>query len=121
VRRFCRCLGAAYQVKNDLRDWEADEHDKVVSGQDALSHRPTILHAFAVAANPDAAVAELAGEATSPQERVESLREVYEGEKAFEKAGRLLDRYREAALQETERVDSNALSQLMRLITEIVL
>src|SRR5581483_9805768 len=48
VVEFSRHLGIAFQILNDLKDWEGDSDNKLVSGQDALASRPTLLLALAL-------------------------------------------------------------------------
>ena len=108
-------------VKNDLRDWEAGREDKVVSGQDVLSGRPTILRAFARDGGRAEIRRVLEEKELSPRERVARLRDIYDEHGAFRKAERLLERYRRAAKEEAENVGSEQLTELMRFIVEIVL
>ena len=93
----------------------------MVSGQDALAGRPTILRAFAFGTNGQDVRGELNSRAGGAEERLERLREIYEREGAFAKARRLLERYRHAALEEAQKVESASLTELMRFITETVL
>ncbi|MGL4942013.1 MAG: polyprenyl synthetase family protein [Thermoguttaceae bacterium] len=47
--RFCRHLGIAFQIHNDLQDWlDTDDTNKRSRGRDAAEERPTILRALAV-------------------------------------------------------------------------
>jgi geranylgeranyl pyrophosphate synthase len=48
VPRFCRHVGVAFQVLNDLKDWQGDTDNKLLAGQDAAALRPTVLLAFAL-------------------------------------------------------------------------
>src|SRR5205807_5637408 len=48
VAEFSKNLGIAFQIINDLKDWEADSDNNVVAGQDILSARPTLLLALAL-------------------------------------------------------------------------
>src|SRR5262249_36715768 len=54
VVEFSRHLGVAFQILNDLKDWDGDGDNKLVAGQDALAARPTLLLALALeAASPE--------------------------------------------------------------------
>ncbi|HUG93430.1 MAG TPA: polyprenyl synthetase family protein, partial [Planctomycetaceae bacterium] len=54
IPTFSRHLGVGFQILNDLKDWQGDQNNKLVAGQDALSLRPTLLLALALdAATPD--------------------------------------------------------------------
>src|SRR5205823_7742233 len=60
VTEFSRHLGVAFQVLNDLKDWDGDSDNKLVAGQDILAGRPTLLLALAL-------------EGSGPDERAELL------------------------------------------------
>ena len=57
VARFARHLGVAFQILNDLDDWQRDPSNKRHAGTDVLGGRPTVLWALALeglsAANRD--------------------------------------------------------------------
>src|SRR5207302_3676051 len=53
-------LGVAFQILNDLKDWDGDSDNKVVVGQDVIAARPTLLLALAL-------------EGSSPAQREELL------------------------------------------------
>src|SRR5439155_20823884 len=79
VAEFSRSLGVAFQILNDLKDWTADEDNKLVAGQDVRAARPTLLLALALeAAKPDERAELLrligAGDAAAATERVERVR-----------------------------------------------
>src|SRR5262249_15872671 len=48
VTEFSRHLGVAFQILNDLKDWDGDTDNKLVAGQDILAARPTLLLALAL-------------------------------------------------------------------------
>src|SRR5207302_6634103 len=60
VADFSKNLGVAFQVLNDFKDWEGDDDNKLVAGQDVLAARPTLLLALAL-------------EGSSPADREELL------------------------------------------------
>jgi geranylgeranyl pyrophosphate synthase len=47
VQEFCYCVGVAFQILNDLKDWCEDASNKVAIGGDVLGGRPTLLWALA--------------------------------------------------------------------------
>jgi geranylgeranyl pyrophosphate synthase len=115
IRPFCRYVGVAYQVMNDLKDWARMGHDKVVAGSDALAGRPTMLRAWAHAAGVREPAA---GEA---RERVEALRSAYEEAGVFEKAWAFVRALRGRALAEAAAVEAPGLGDLLRFVVETVL
>ncbi len=46
--QFARHLGVAFQILNDLKDWQGDDDNKLSSGGDVLGGRPTVLWALAL-------------------------------------------------------------------------
>ena len=52
LRAFCRHLGIAFQILNDLKDWRGDDDNKMQSGLDTLGGRPTVLWALAISRLP---------------------------------------------------------------------
>ena len=48
VKHFSRNLGVAFQILNDLKDWEHDADNKKLVGADLLGGRPTLLLALAL-------------------------------------------------------------------------
>jgi len=124
VRKFCRYLGAAYQLDNDLKDWNGDQENKVLPGRDALSGRPTMLQAFALeSADQETAdqLRRLRQAELKDAEKLERIREIYGELGVVERACRLLHRYRDAAEEQAEEVEWPELGKLMKFILETVL
>ncbi len=48
VADFSKNLGVAFQILNDLKDWDGDDDNKLIAGQDVLAARPTLLLALAL-------------------------------------------------------------------------
>src|SRR5207237_7367927 len=48
VTEFSKNLGVAFQILNDLKDWDGDADNKMLAGQDVLAARPTLLLALAL-------------------------------------------------------------------------
>src|SRR5438132_7757323 len=59
VAEFSKNLGVAFQVLNDLKDWDGDGDNKLVAGGDVLAARPTLLLALALEGLPPAECEEL--------------------------------------------------------------
>ena len=52
IKQFARNLGVAFQILNDLNDWQGDDHNKLSAGGDILGGRPTVLWALALESLP---------------------------------------------------------------------
>jgi geranylgeranyl pyrophosphate synthase len=120
IRRFSTYLGEAYQVLNDLEDWQSDASNKVALGCDVLTGRPTILRAFATEAGRWDRLAE-AAEADDPETAVRAVRALYEACGAFERARALVDGLRERCLALARDTRPEALGELLRFLTRTVL
>jgi geranylgeranyl pyrophosphate synthase len=48
LKQLSRHLGIAFQILNDLKDWQGDQDNKLASGLDILGGRPTLLWALAL-------------------------------------------------------------------------
>jgi len=106
VHAFCKHLGAAFQVQNDISGWEGD----------AARARPTVLRALAL-------------ETATPAEReallkppgVQALREIYARGDVCARGRQLVERLRQHALQVLEAQDSEPLSELLRFLLETII
>src|SRR5207237_3881243 len=81
VTEFSKNLGVAFQVLNDLKDWEGDSDNKLVAGQDVLAARPTLLLALAL-------------EGSGPAERAELLSLLQQGSTPEAPGAQVLERVR---------------------------
>ncbi|HEY3969686.1 MAG TPA: polyprenyl synthetase family protein [Planctomycetaceae bacterium] len=121
---FTRHLGVGFQILNDLKDWQGDDNNKLVAGQDALSLRPTLLLALAFeAAAPsqraelDAIVADHGSEAL----RTGRLRRIFEECGVFDKAQALVEKSRARAEALADEVQPDSLRQLLYFLVDMVL
>jgi geranylgeranyl pyrophosphate synthase len=121
---FTRHLGVGFQILNDLKDWQADENNKLVAGQDAQSLRPTLLLALAC----EAASPVLRGELDSimsdqgpPALRSGRLRRVFEECGVFDKAHALVEKSRARAEALADEVQPDSLRQLLYFLVDMVL
>ena len=66
VAQFARHLGVAFQILNDLDDWQQDGHNKLAAGGDVLGGRPTVLWALRLEALDETDREELASLVNEP-------------------------------------------------------
>jgi geranylgeranyl pyrophosphate synthase len=127
VVEFSRSLGVAFQVLNDLKDWEGDSDNKLMAGQDVLSARPTLLLALALegAAPADRAeVLALLHRREEPSEAasvVARVRRFFEKARVFEKAEKLIEKYRARAEAIADEVEPTELRELLYFLVDSVL
>ncbi len=124
VTAYTRHVGIAFQIINDLKDWDGDDHNKLLAGQDALSARPTLLLALALDADDRRLRAAL--EPTLQGDgrdlaAVQRLRGLFAELGVFEKAYRLVKKYRERAREVAESVDVEPLRDLLVFLLDTVL
>jgi len=124
VGQFSRHLGVGFQILNDLKDWQGDDDNKLLAGQDALALRPTILLALALQGADDELKAEIesiiAGD-ESPALRVGRLRRVFEQCDVFQKAESLVDKSRDRAEALADDVEPVELRQLLYFLVDTIL
>lgn len=133
IGEFSRHLGVAFQILNDLKDWEGDSDNKLVAGQDVLAGRPTLLLALALEGLDPAARRELLGllnrptesEQPSPeridQQMVQHVRRLFDQAQVFEKANRLVEKYRARAEAIADDVQPTELRELLYFLVDSVL
>lgn len=125
VRQFARNLGVAFQILNDLNDWQGDEHNKLSAGGDILGGRPTVLWALALEGLTSAAQEELlslvAGDDRTAGARIARIRELYEKAGVFERASRLIEKHQERAEAIADKVQPEELRRLLYYLIDSVL
>lgn len=127
VSQFCRHVGIAFQVLNDLKDWQGDTDNKLVAGQDAAALRPTVLLALALKDGNESQRSELQAILTGqqdcggPEARIRRLREIFEACEVFDKAEVLVERLRAKADALLEEITDVPIRDLLRFFTETVL
>ena len=126
VRQFARNLGVAFQILNDLNDWQGDDHNKLEAAGDVLGGRPTVLWALALASLSESEQQDLlqlaAPENTrSDAERILHVERLYRKAKVFEQANRLIDKHEQRALEVVASIQPETLQRLMLYLVDTVL
>jgi geranylgeranyl pyrophosphate synthase len=125
VVEFSRHLGVAFQILNDLKDWEGDTDNKLVAGQDVLAARPTLLLALALEGSTGTAKEELLKllhEAGSDRpERLQRVRHLFTCAGVFDKAEKLVEKYRARAEAVADEVEPTELRELLYYLVDSVL
>ncbi len=121
---YTRHVGVAFQILNDLKDWQGDDNNKLVAGLDALGARPTVLLALALDAAPTGVREEFLGLLENgPREAgtIEALRGIFQELGVFDKAYRLVEKYRERARQVVSEMNEPVLEDLLLFLLDTVL
>jgi geranylgeranyl pyrophosphate synthase len=130
IADFSRNIGVAFQILNDIKDWGGDDDNKLVAGQDVLAARPTLLLALALEGLSPAQKKDLlnlirqAGEsplAASGDATVSRVRELYFAANVFEKADKLVDKFRAKAESLADQVEPAELRELLYYLVDTVL
>jgi len=124
IKQFSKHLGIAFQILNDLKDWQGDSDNKVAAGGDLIGGRPTVLWALACEGASDddrLRLAQLAGGEASSFESLHAAQQIYEAAGAFDKAHRMVDKYQERAEAVADAVDCDALRRLLYYLVDTLL
>jgi geranylgeranyl pyrophosphate synthase len=124
IRKFAQHLGIAFQILNDLKDWQGDDDNKLAAGGDLLGGRPTVLWALALESLAPGERRELeslvaAGDASS--ESLARARQLYQSAGVFDQAHRLVDKYQQRAESVADDIESEELRRLLYYLVDTVL
>jgi geranylgeranyl pyrophosphate synthase len=126
VTEFSKNLGVAFQILNDLKDWDGDTDNKLLAGQDVLAGRPTLLLALALEGSTPAEREELlalaaGGRGSATQAVVERVRQLFERAAVFAKAEKLVEKFRARAEVVADEAQPNELRELLYYLVDNVL
>jgi geranylgeranyl pyrophosphate synthase len=103
LARFSRHLEAAFQIKNDLDDWHPDAGNKKLIGTDITDCRPTLLHAWALAAESTR---------RTPLS-IQEWHDHFQQSGLFDQARRLAGKYSDKARETVDSIDHPSLRALL--------
>ena len=126
ITDFSRHLGVAFQILNDLKDWEGDHDNKMLAGQDVLAGRPTLLLALALEGLTGGEREELLAivQGQHPQREQNLLprvRQLFTKADVFAKAEKLVEKYRARAEAIADEVTPVELRELLYYLVDTVL
>jgi geranylgeranyl diphosphate synthase type II len=142
VTEFSKNLGVAFQILNDLKDWDGDDDNKLIAGQDVLAARPTLLLALALEGSTPAEREELlnllqrgadrspvgAASRAAPDSparlagpTLERVRQLFTQAQVFVKAEKLVEKYRARAEAIADDVQPTELRELLYYLVDSVL
>jgi geranylgeranyl diphosphate synthase type II len=126
ITDFSRHLGVAFQILNDFKDWEGDSNNKLVAGQDILAGRPTLLLALALEGLTGGDREELLAilhreHPRQDQNLLPRVRQLFINANVFEKAERLVEKYRARAEAIADETEPTPLRELLYYLVDTVL
>jgi len=128
IADFSRNIGVAFQILNDIKDWTGDEDNKLLSGQDVLAARPTLLLALALEGATPAQREELLHLIRTSRHSeaeddsvVHRVRHLYFATKVFEKADKLVDKFRAKAESLADEAEPVEFRELLYYLVDSVL
>jgi geranylgeranyl pyrophosphate synthase len=124
VAALAKHLGIAFQILNDLQDWQGDDFNKLTLGGDVLGGRPTVLWALALEGLVDDDRRELEqlvadGEATPAV--FKQIRALFQHAGAFEHALKLVHEHRQKAIRVADGLSPESLRRLAHYLIDTVL
>ena len=128
LKLFARNAGVAFQILNDLKDWQGDNDNKLSAGGDVLGGRPTLLWALALESLDDDAKNELLSLVANVENtdlldevRIARVRQLYHAANVFEKAERLVDKHQERAETIADDIQPDELRRLLYYLVDSLL
>lgn len=129
IVEFSRNLGVAFQILNDLKDWQGDCDNKLLAGQDVLSGRPTLLLALALEGLAAGEREELLSLLHNPLPGrkqddpmvLQRLRVLFEKADVFDKAEKLVDKFKAKAEALADETQPEALREFLYYLIDNVL
>jgi geranylgeranyl pyrophosphate synthase len=124
VAQLAKHLGIAFQILNDLQDWQGDDFNKLTLGGDVLGGRPTVLWALALEGlGPEnrRELERLVAEGEATPTVFKQIRTLFQQAGVFEKAFKLVGEHRQKAVQVADQLAPEALRQLAHHLIDTVL
>lgn len=125
LKLFARNVGVAFQILNDLKDWQGDKDNKLAAGGDILGGRPTLLWALALDSLDQADQSEMLrmmqDDSISDPEKIERTRKIYQRADVFTQARQLVDKHQDRAESIADDIQPDELRRLMYYLIDSVL
>lgn len=121
---FARHLGVAYQILNDLDDWQPRDDNRPTAGGDVLDGRPTLLAALALETLDEPCRGELLSLLDNPQSNPQVLQQVdrlYRQAGVYETARVLVDKHHRRAREVADSLQPDSLRRLLHYLADNLL
>ncbi|HBO43162.1 MAG TPA: polyprenyl synthetase [Planctomycetaceae bacterium] len=124
IARYTRHLGVAYQILNDLEDWQPKRENKQTAGGDVLDGRPTLLLALALE-NLDAPsrkeLLAVIGSPSAGPDALDAVDRLYRRAGVYETARLLIDKHHARARDVADALEPDALRRLLHYLADNLL
>ncbi len=128
LQQFAKHLGIAFQILNDLQDWQGDQDNKLSAGLDILGGRPTLLWALALKnlgpSDRRALCQLIAGTVPPPprdtQQCLVRVEQLYHQAGVFQEAHQLVEKYRQQAARIADALEPAPLRHLLCYLVDHV-
>lgn len=124
VSQFARHLGVAFQILNDLNDWNGDTHNKLLAAGDVVGGRPTLLWALALerlAPEDRAELKRLAATEPKTAPILARIKQLYQQARVFDEARALVEEFERKASAVAEALEPEPLRRLLGYLIQMVL
>lgn len=125
IKSYARNLGVAFQILNDLKDWQGDSNNKLDAGGDIIGGRPTVLWALALEGLSEEEQAELEQMVEDRDrpvgDKIHRVKHLYEKANVFEQANQLVDKHQQRAEAIAESIEPEELRHLLFYLIDTVL
>ncbi|MSR79614.1 MAG: DUF116 domain-containing protein [Gemmataceae bacterium] len=124
VAEFSKNLGIAFQILNDLDDFEASKGNKVIAARDVVAGRPTLLLALALEGLKGAdrqRLLDLIQGRVTQGDILSLVIELYEKAEVFAKAEKLIEKLKNKAFAIADETQPEALRDLLYHLIDSVL
>lgn len=124
ISEFSRNLGIAFQILNDMDDFEANGRNKVVSARDVVAGRPTLLLAMALEGlkgSDRQQLVDLISDRSTHPDPMGAVKSLYEKADVFNKAEKLIEKFKAKAEALADEVQPDSLRELLYHLVDSVL
>jgi geranylgeranyl pyrophosphate synthase len=124
IRLLARHIGIAFQILNDLKDWQGDSDNKLAAGCDVVGGRPTLLLALALKGLDDdqqRELLELVSSDPSPPTGVRRVHALYSKAGVFQRAHCLVDKHQRRANAIADNLRPDELRRLGHYLIHMIL
>jgi len=124
IARYARHLGVAFQILNDLDDWQPRDANRPAAGGDVLGGRPTLLLALALESLDDEERHELlalVADRESDGQMLQQVEQLYRQAGVLDQARALVEKHHRRAREVADGLRPDALRHLLHYLADTLL